>query len=52
MREQVPGNLSKRMQGKSCFNFKKIEPELFESLEQLIAMCADAFAAPSSGKAH
>jgi hypothetical protein len=27
--------LKKRMQGKSCFNFKKIETQLFEELSQL-----------------
>jgi hypothetical protein len=28
--------LKKRMQGKSCFNFKKIETQLFEELSQLV----------------
>ena len=27
--------LKKHMQGKSCFNFKKVEPELFVELSQL-----------------
>jgi hypothetical protein len=27
--------LRKHMQGKSCFNFKKVEPELFEELAEL-----------------
>jgi len=27
--------LKKRMQGKSCFNFKKVEPELFAELASL-----------------
>ena len=27
--------LKKHMQGKSCFNFKKVEPELFKELTQL-----------------
>jgi len=27
--------LRKRMQGKSCFNFKKVEPDLFAELERL-----------------
>ncbi|MFO1251773.1 MAG: hypothetical protein U1E77_11725 [Inhella sp.] len=31
-----PG-LRKRMQGKSCFNFKTVEPELFAELAQLTA---------------
>ena len=29
-----PG-LKKHMQGKSCFNFKKVEPELFQELTKL-----------------
>ena len=32
--------LKKHMQGKSCFNFKKIEPELFE---ELAALTRDGF---------
>lgn len=27
--------LKKHMQGKSCFNFKKVEPSLFDELERL-----------------
>lgn len=27
--------LKKRMQGKSCFNFKQVEPRLFTELQQL-----------------
>ena len=27
--------LKKHMQGKSCFNFKKVEPELFKELKEL-----------------
>ena len=27
--------LKKHMQGKSCFNFKKVEPDLFKELEEL-----------------
>ncbi|MDQ3247265.1 MAG: hypothetical protein M3Q52_10330 [Pseudomonadota bacterium] len=52
MREEVSANLSKRMQGKSCFNFKKVEPELFDALEQLTAECAAAFAEPVVAKPH
>ena len=44
--------LRKRMQGKSCFNFKKIEPELFDALEVLTAKCAAAYARPVSAKPH
>jgi hypothetical protein len=46
LRAGVPTELEKRMQGKSCFNFKKAEPELFDRLETLIADCAKAWAAP------
>lgn len=33
--EGMSPELKKRMQGKSCFNFKKSEPVLFEELDQL-----------------
>lgn len=46
LRAQVPAELEKRMQGKSCFNFKTQEPELFDRLEGLIAVCAKAWATP------
>jgi hypothetical protein len=31
----APDDLKKRMQGKSCFNFKRIEPDLFRDLAEL-----------------
>lgn len=31
--------LKKRMQGKSCFNFKQTESELFVELEELLKRC-------------
>lgn len=31
----ISPELKKHMQGKSCFNFKKVEPELFEELASL-----------------
>lgn len=34
LKDISPG-LRKHMQGKSCFNFKKVEPELFEELAAL-----------------
>jgi hypothetical protein len=34
LKDISPG-LKKRMQGKSCFNFKKVEPELFSELKVL-----------------
>jgi hypothetical protein len=46
LRANVPPELETRMQGKSCFNFKKDELELFDRLEQLIADCAKAWAEP------
>ena len=33
--EAMSPKLRARMQGKSCFNFKKVEPELFKQLEDL-----------------
>jgi hypothetical protein len=50
--EQVSADLRKRMQGKSCFNFKKLEPELFDALDQLTAKCAAAYAEPVAATPH
>jgi hypothetical protein len=33
--EDISPELRKHMQGKSCFNFKKVEPALFEELAEL-----------------
>ena len=33
--------LKKHMQGKSCFNFKKVEPELFKELKQLTRLSVE-----------
>lgn len=35
--------LKKHMQGKSCFNFKKVEPDLFKELETLTFEGAEKF---------
>ena len=35
--------LKKHMQGKSCFNFKKFEPELFKELAELTKTGAEKF---------
>lgn len=35
--------LRKRMQGKSCFNFKKAEAHLFTELATLTRRCAEAY---------
>jgi hypothetical protein len=40
------------MQGKSCCNFKKVEPELFDALERLTAQCAAAYAMPIAPQPH
>jgi hypothetical protein len=33
--QDISPELRKRMQGKSCFNFKKVEPNLFKELAEL-----------------
>jgi hypothetical protein len=33
--DDAPADLKKRMQGKSCFNFKRAEPDLFRDLAVL-----------------
>lgn len=52
LRERLSPDLQKRLQGKSCFNFKKVEPELFDALEQLTAECAAAYAEPVTANPH
>lgn len=39
----ISPELKKRMQGKSCFNFKQVEPELFEELAQLTHNSVEKF---------
>ena len=39
----ISPQLRKRMQGKSCFNFKKVEPDLFRELEELTRKSVDKF---------
>ena len=41
--KDVSPELKKRMQGKSCFNFKKVEPELFKELAELTKKGAEKF---------
>lgn len=41
--EDISPELKKRMQGKSCFNFNKVEPELFEELARLARDGAEKF---------
>ena len=46
LRDQVSPELGKRMQGKSCFNFKKSDPALFDELERLTAEGARLYGQP------
>lgn len=41
--ERISPELKKHMQGKSCFNFKKVEPDLFKELETLTDKGAEKF---------
>jgi hypothetical protein len=41
--ENVSAELRKRLDGKSCFNFKRVEPELFEQLAELTRSCMDVY---------
>jgi hypothetical protein len=41
--KEVSPQLKKRMQGKSCFNFKQVEPVLFEELAKLTRKSAERF---------
>ena len=39
----ISPELKKRMQGKSCFNFKKAEPDLIKELEELTRKSVEKF---------
>lgn len=39
----ISPELKKHMQGKSCFNFKRVEPELFKELSELTQKSAKRF---------
>jgi hypothetical protein len=41
--ESVSDALKKRLNGKTCFHFKKPEPELFAELKALTALCLQRF---------
>ena len=41
--KDISPELKKRMQGKSCFNFKKVEPELFQELAELTRSGVEKF---------
>lgn len=40
LNDAVPSSLAKRRQGKTCFNFKKADPALFEDIRALTQMAA------------
>ena len=44
LKDISPG-LKKHMQGKSCFNFKRVEPDLFQELAELTRKSAGRFKA-------
>ena len=46
LRDQVSPELGRRMQGKSCFNFKKSDPALFDELERLTVEGARLYGQP------
>ena len=50
--KQVSPELQKRRQGKSCFNFKKLEPDLFDALERLMVECAAVYNEPVTARPH
>jgi len=41
--KEISHELKKHMQGKSCFNFKKVEPELFHELADLAKKSYERF---------
>jgi hypothetical protein len=41
--KDISPELKKHMQGKSCFNFKKIEPDLFKALDVLTKKSYERF---------
>lgn len=41
--DNISEELKKRMQGKSCFNFKDIDDKLFEELNSLTKSCFDKY---------
>jgi hypothetical protein len=45
MQKRIPPELKKRMQGKACFNFSKVDPALFKQLADLTAAGFDDYRA-------
>lgn len=41
--ESIPDKLKKRMQGKSCFNFKNYDENLFDEMETFTDKCFEEF---------
>ena len=41
--KDISPELKKRMQGKSCFNFRKVEPDLFKELAELTHKSIEQF---------
>jgi hypothetical protein len=41
--KNISSELRKHMQGKSCFNFRKVEPELFKELAELTRKGVERF---------
>lgn len=43
LQAEIPKELKTRMQGKTCFNFKKVDENVFKELDQLTAKSIAAF---------
>ena len=43
LQAEIPKELKARMQGKTCFNFKKVDENVFKELDQLTAKSISAF---------
>lgn len=52
LHSRVPPELQKRMQGKSCFNFRTVDASLFDLLEKLTGECAAAYDKPVTARPH
>lgn len=46
--KEISPALKKRMQGKSCFNFKQVEPDLFQELAELTRQGVERFRSEAS----
>lgn len=46
--DAISPELRARMQGKSCFNFKKFDEDSFEQLEELTVRCVEDFSSQTS----